>query len=118
MEVEREKLYARMKVIHTLQSNRSEIVHLFDEVAHRLPEGVYFTSMSQRKNKIKITGMAQSNARITRLVRQFGESEWLNKPAMGRITSVREGKKKRKFSKFEINMTQKTPKKEEDADSK
>ena len=116
LELEREKLYARMKVIHTLQSNRSEIVHLFDEVAHRLPAGVYFTSLSQRGNKVKVLGMAQSNARITRLIRQYGESEWLTKPTLGRITAVKKGKRQKKFSKFEINFQQKTPKKEEDTE--
>ncbi len=116
LEAERERLYARMRVIHTLQSNRSEIVHLFDEIALRLPDGIYFTSLIQKDRQISIEGMAQSNAFITRLMRQFADSKWLSKPTLGLITVVQEGEKGRKYSKFKITFNQLTPETDKKAD--
>lgn len=60
-----EALLARKRVIELLQSNRTETVHLFNELAMQVPDGIYLSSLKQLGNKLTIAGYAQSNSRIT-----------------------------------------------------
>ena len=60
-------LLARKGVIEALQANRMETVHLFNELARQVPEGIYLKTVKQTGNKILLTGNAQTNARITAL---------------------------------------------------
>jgi type IV pilus assembly protein PilN len=70
-------LLARKRVIEALQANRTEIVHLFNELARQVPEGIYLRTLTQRGQSIAITGYAQSNARITTLMNNLDESPLL-----------------------------------------
>lgn len=72
------QLMARMEVIQRLQSSRPEIVHLFDQLAKTVPEGVYLTKFSQSGNKLAIAGNAQSNTRVSAYMRSIEKSPWLN----------------------------------------
>lgn len=58
-------LLARKRVIEALQANRTETVHLFNELAKQVPEGIYLRTLIQTGNRLTLTGVAQSNARIT-----------------------------------------------------
>ncbi len=69
-----DSLLARKRVIEALQANRTEMVHLFNELAKRVPEGIYLRTLTQTEQKIAITGVAQSNARITTLMNNLDES--------------------------------------------
>jgi len=71
------KLLARMEVIQRLQSSRPEIVHLFDQVARTVPEGVHLTKFSQTGKKLAIAGNAQSNTRVSAYMRNLEMSPWL-----------------------------------------
>jgi type IV pilus assembly protein PilN len=70
-------LLARKNVIENLQANRTETVHLFNELAKQIPEGIYLRSIKQTGPKIFILGYAQSNARINTLMNNLNETELL-----------------------------------------
>jgi type IV pilus assembly protein PilN len=83
----KQNLLARMNVIQELQSSRPQIVHLFDEVVSIMPDGVYLTSLTQDGNKVTFEGQAQSNARVSSMMRNIDESEWLVGPTLDFIES-------------------------------
>lgn len=72
-----DSLLARKRVIEALQANRTETVHLFNELARQVPEGIYFKSIKQTGSTIVVTGYAQSNARINTLMNNFNDSPLL-----------------------------------------
>lgn len=78
----RDDLVARMQVIQGLQSNRSQIVHVFDDLVTKLPEGVYFDSVSKRGRTFKIGGKAQSNNRVSTLMRSLDASNWFDNASL------------------------------------
>ena len=75
-------LLARKRVIEALQANRTETVHLFNELAKQVPEGIYLRTLVQTGQKISITGYAQSNARITTLMNNLDESPLLERSTL------------------------------------
>lgn len=70
-------LLARKQIVETLQANRTEAVHILDQLARQLPDGVYLKSVKQTEEKINLSGYAQSNARIATLMRNLDSSPWL-----------------------------------------
>jgi type IV pilus assembly protein PilN len=77
LESQRERLIARMQVITQLQRSRPEVVHLFDELVTAIPEGVHLTEVAQTGNRIEVRGSAQSSTRVSALMRNIDESDWL-----------------------------------------
>ena len=75
-------LLARKRVIEALQANRTETDHLFNELAKQVPEGIYLRTLIQTGNRLAITGVAQSNARITTLMNNLDESPLLESSAL------------------------------------
>lgn len=110
---EKERLLARMQIIQRLQSSRPEVVHLFDELVQTLPEGVYFTRIQQKGRVLNIHGVAQSNARVSSLMRQLDSSDWLENPTLLQITArVSEAGNKQqgvRMSNFQLNVSQEDP---------
>ena len=82
---EREALLARMQIIEQLQASRPEIVHLFDEIVQTLPDGVFYTKITQKGRGLKLEGIAQSNARVSTLMRNIEASPWLDRPVLDEI---------------------------------
>lgn len=82
----RADLIARMNVIYQLQGDRAKVVHLFDELARKLPEGVYLTSLNHDGGSIALKGTAQSNARVSALMRNLASSDWFAEPELEVIT--------------------------------
>ena len=76
------KLLARINVIQQLQGSRPEVVHLFDELVTRTPEGSYLTDVTQKAKSVTINGRAQSNARVSSYMRNIDVSEWLHAPSL------------------------------------
>lgn len=105
---ERQSLISRMEVIQKLQSSRPEVVHLFEELVSTLPEGVHYTSFQQNDKNISIDGVAQSGARVSRLMRNLEESKWLKNPVLKQTQLFEEGK--RKLHKFSLSVQQDAPK--------
>ncbi len=78
----RDALIARMNVIYQLQADRARMVHVFDELVRRLPEGVYFTSVKHAGGGTHLMGVAQSNARVSALMRNLSSSDWFENPEL------------------------------------
>ena len=91
LERQKERLLARMEIIEQLQKSRPEIVHLFDEMARQLPEGVYLTGMKQTGTKVEVRGIAQSSTRVSALMRQVDSSEWMADPEVERVETKQSG---------------------------
>src|SRR5690349_19130915 len=83
-----QQVLARKAVVETLQANRNEAVHLLDQLVRQLPEGIYLRSVKQVDKKVTIVGLAQSNARVSTLMRNIEGSPWLEKPALVEIKLV------------------------------
>jgi type IV pilus assembly protein PilN len=77
LEIQRERLIARMQVITQLQRSRPEVVHLFDELVNAMPEGVYLTEVLQTGSRVEVNGAAQSSTRVSALMRNIDDSEYL-----------------------------------------
>jgi len=84
----RRELIDRMKVIQDLEGRRSIIVHHFDEFARAIPDGVYITSMQKNGKRITITGVSESNNRVSTLMRQLDESEWFTDPNLRSVVAA------------------------------
>lgn len=83
-----EALLARKTVVEELQTTRSDVVHLMDQMLRILPDGVYLKSIKQTGNRININGFAQSNARVSTLMRSIESSPWLEKPSLVEIKAT------------------------------
>jgi type IV pilus assembly protein PilN len=75
-------------VVETLQSNRTEAVHLLDQMVRQLPDGIYLKSLRQTGSKIQLVGYAQSSARVSTLMRNIDSSPWLQSPELVEIKAV------------------------------
>jgi type IV pilus assembly protein PilN len=87
LEADKQNLLARMKIIQTLQASRPEIVHLFQEVAQTIPEGVYLTNLNVTGKNLKIEGVAESNANVSALMRNIDTAAWMSNPILDVIDS-------------------------------
>lgn len=95
-------LEARMRVIESLQRDRAEVVHLLNDLAVQLPEGIYLKSIKQDGTKVSLIGYAQSNARVSTLMRNMEASPWLERPNLLEIKAV--DVNKRRLSEFTLDM--------------
>lgn len=81
-------LLSRKNVVESLQGNRAQVVHLFDQMARQLPEGIFLKSVKQTGDKVNIQGYAQSNARVSTLMRNLDASPWLEAPELVEIKAA------------------------------
>ena len=93
-------LLARKQVIESLQRDRAEAVRLLSELVKQMPEGVYIRSLRQEGVKISLGGYAQSNARVSTLMRNIEASPWLEKPRLIEIKAVQVDK--RRLNEFNL----------------
>jgi type IV pilus assembly protein PilN len=93
-------LLARKAIIETLQADRAQTVHLLEEMVRQMPEGVYLRSMKQAGAKVHIAGYAQSNARVSTLMRNIEASPWLEQPILVEVKSANVDK--RRISEFNM----------------
>lgn len=82
LEADKARFISRMEVIEKLQRSRPEIVHVFDEIAKQLPDGVYLTQISQTGSRLKFEGVAQSSTRVSAFMRNIDSSDYLTKPEL------------------------------------
>jgi type IV pilus assembly protein PilN len=80
IEKRRDELLARMKIIQALQGNRPVIVHVFDDVVRTLPDGVFYNEFTLKGKIISFKGIAESNNRVSSLMRNLDGSEWFESP--------------------------------------
>ncbi|HUO81510.1 MAG TPA: PilN domain-containing protein [Gammaproteobacteria bacterium] len=99
LENQKERLLARMEIIERLQQSRPEIVHLFDELARTLPDGVYLTSVKQSGRNLEIAGSAESSTRVSTYMRNIDASDWLTDPGLIKVeTQERERGRNAQFA--------------------
>lgn len=101
---QREALIARMSVIYQLQADRIQVVHVFDELARKLPEGVYLTSFKHSGASVSLQGVAQSNARVSAFMRNLAGSDWFADPEL-EVVTVRD-KGGERVSEFSLKVRQ------------
>jgi type IV pilus assembly protein PilN len=94
-------LLARKQIIETLQADRAQTVHLLEQMVRQMPEGVYLQSMRQTSQKVHIVGYAQSNARVSTLMRNIEASPWLDQPLLVEVKAATTADKKR-VSQFDM----------------
>lgn len=88
LQAEIASLKARQSAVEDLQGNRNLPVYLLSELVQQLPDGVYINSLKQENQTVLITGIAQSNERVSELLRNLSEkSAWLSKPELVEITA-------------------------------
>jgi len=107
LEREKQRLKARIDAIERLQGNRPLIVHLFDEMVTSLPEGVSIKSVKQKGPAITISGVAQSNARVSSFMRKLKASKWLGNPQLDVIQAQND--KGQRVSNFTMRFSQVIP---------
>jgi len=88
LENRKQRLIARMQIIETLQRSRPEVVHLFDEIVHTVPEGVYLTSIKESGKSLELKGIAQSSTRVSTFMRNIDASTWLDNPVLQVVESA------------------------------
>ena len=107
LEQERERLISRMRAIETLQSSRPAIVHVLDDIVTTLPDGVLLTEIQQKGDTFEISGIAQSNARVSSFMRNIERSEWLKEPKLEVIETT--GKDQSHGATFKLRTRQRAP---------
>ncbi|MCP8467448.1 type 4a pilus biogenesis protein PilN [Pseudomonas sp. ZM23] len=91
LKTRRQQLLERMKIIQDLQGNRPIIGRVFDQLVRTLPDGVYFTGLKMTGKSIAIAGAAESNNRVSNLMRNLDASEWLTSPNLTEVKAVTQG---------------------------
>jgi len=114
LEETKNKLLARMEIIQQLQGQRPQIVHTFHEIAQRLPDGVYLTKMEQLgESRLVLEGRAESNARVSALMRRMDRSDFFGNPKL----EVIEQDKQDRVSDFRLSVVQERPDNKEEQEA-
>ncbi len=115
IEGKKNKLLVKIDLIQGLQESRPQIVHLFDEIAKRTPDGVYLTALRQAGKSLTLQGKAQSNARVSAFMREVENSDWLASPkleiirGMDKNDSAQKADSGSQFSDFTLTAEQSLP---------
>lgn len=99
---ERESLLERRRVIENLQNIRGQAVRLLNEIALKVPEGVYLTSIQQTGKRIQLQGYAQANSRVSALMRNLEESPYLQQTRLIEVKAATQNN--RRISQFSISV--------------
>jgi type IV pilus assembly protein PilN len=88
LEKKKQELLDRMKVIQELQGNRPIIVRIFDEMVRSLPDGVFYRDLERKQDVIQLKGIAESNNRISSLMRRVNKSDWFSGPNLNAVKAA------------------------------
>ena len=111
LEETKEQLLSRMDVIQSLQQQRPQIVHLFDDFVRTVPEGIFLTNITQVGDQLTIKGVAESNGRVSAYMRNIDSSEWMATPKL-KVIETRKGTLR--SSDFTLVTSQSLPKDQEE----
>ena len=103
---EKKKLLDRMKVIQDLQGTRPVIVRVMDELVRTLPDGLYYQRMERSGDVVSIKGLAESNNRISGLMRNFESSVWFANPNLKDVSAIKD---QDSLNSFDLTVKQVTP---------
>ncbi|MHC9511506.1 PilN domain-containing protein [Kangiella sp. M94] len=106
LEKQREELIKRMDLIQGLQQSRPEVVRMFDELVHVVPEGINLTTWERKGNNLTFTGQAETNPRISEFMRKMDAAERLHTKALRDVSKDSKGMPSQKFV---LDAEQKTP---------
>jgi type IV pilus assembly protein PilN len=95
-------LLSRKRVIESLQANRTETVHLFNELARRVPSGIYLKGIKQAGQKVSLVGYTQTNTRVSTLMHNLDESPVLERPELVEIKATTIDK--RRLGEFSLDV--------------
>jgi type IV pilus assembly protein PilN len=109
-------MLARKQVVESLQTNRSEAVHLMDQLVRLMPEGMWLKNVKQAGSGVNIQGFAQTNGRISTFMRNVESSQWLERPELVEIKAATFNNSK--ISEFNMNVKVKRVEAEAEAGSK
>lgn len=112
LEKRRAELLERMEVIQGLQGKRPVIVRIFDETVRTLPDGAYFASMVRKDQVIQVKGKAESNNRVSSLMRRLDSSEWFTEPNLTSVSAAPDFGEQ--GSSFELSFKITTPDKDKE----
>jgi len=108
-------LLARKQIIETLQADRAQTVHLLEQMVRQMPEGVYLKSMKQAGSKVHVVGYAQSNARVSTLMRNIEASPWLTQPVLVEVKAANVDKRRVSEFNMYLNLKRAEPAKDKPA---
>ena len=100
LEAQKERMRARMEIVERLQRSRPEVVHVVDQLARTLPEGVFLTSVKQSGEKLELKGVAQSSTRVSTLMRNIEASQWITDPQLQVVETLKVGGSGSEFTLF------------------
>ncbi len=103
----RNQLLDRMRVIQELQGNRPIIVRVLDQLVRTVPDGVFYTNLQTKGMEISITGVAESNNRVSSLMRRLEASDWLANPVLDKVHEAKEFGDQ--ANKFELTVSVQAP---------
>ncbi len=106
-------LLARKQVIERLQSDRAQPVYLLEQLVRQVPDGVYIKSFKQQGLRVSVSGYAQSNARVSTLMRNIAASPYLERPDLVEIKAAAVNNKR--VAEFSMNLSLKQQKTDDDA---
>ena len=113
LKARRQQLVERMRIIQDLQGNRQISGRIFDQLARTLPDGVYFTDVKMAGKTLSISGAAESNNRISELMRNLDASDWFDAPGLNEVKATTEGQVDQ-ANTFELTVRQTQPRTVED----
>ncbi|GLH36941.1 PilN domain-containing protein [Pseudomonas moraviensis] len=88
LKARRQQLVERMRIIQDLQGNRQISGRVFDQLARTLPDGVYFTHVKMAGKTLSISGAAESNNRVSELMRNLDASDWFDAPSLNEVKAT------------------------------
>ncbi len=88
LEKNKREFIARMAILEKRQRARPELVHVFDQIGKTVPDGVYLTSVTEKGDHLKFTGVAQSSTRVSAFMRNIDASQWMRNPTLEVIQSA------------------------------
>lgn len=103
----RERLVERMNVIQDLQGNRPVIVHIFDQMAKTIPDGVFYSSVKSTGSVYTIEGLAEANNRVSNLMRNLSTSPMFKDPSLSKVKA--EDRNDETWSRFSLTVKQGAP---------
>lgn len=113
LKAHRQQLVERMRIIQDLQGNRQVSGRIFDQLARTLPDGVYFTKVKRLGKTLSISGAAESNNRVSELMRNLDASDWFDAPSLNEVKAT-SADQVEQSNTFELTVRQTRPKSLED----
>ncbi|POA46500.1 pilus assembly protein PilN [Pseudomonas sp. MPR-ANC1] len=113
LKAHRQQLVERMRIIQDLQGNRQVSGRIFDQLARTLPDGVYFTDVKMAGKILSISGAAESNNRVSELMRNLDASDWFDAPSLTEVKAT-SADQLEQANVFQLTVRQTQPKTLED----